>query len=67
MAGSPAAAAGLKEQDVVIRVGNRPVADINEFVVALRQLKIGQDAPVEVLRDGRHVVLTVKPAADTKT
>ena len=65
--GSPAAAAGLKEQDVVIRVGNRPVADINEFVVALRQLKIGQDAPVEVLRDGRHVVLTVKPAADTKT
>ena len=27
----------------------------------MRQLKIGQDAPIEVVRDGRHVTLTVNP------
>jgi len=65
--GSPAEKAGLKPGDVVIRIGNRPVTDIDSFVVALRQLKIGQDAPIEVLRDGRNVALTVSPAPDTKT
>jgi S1-C subfamily serine protease len=65
--GSPAERAGIKGGDVVVKIGNRPVTDIDSFVVALRQLKIGQDAPIEVLRDGRHVVLTVSPAADTKT
>jgi S1-C subfamily serine protease len=65
--GSPAEKAGIKINDVVIKVGNRPVDDVDSFVVALRQLKIGQDAPIEVLRDGRHVQLTVSPAADTKT
>jgi S1-C subfamily serine protease len=65
--GSPAERAGIKSGDVVVKIGNRPVTDIDSFVVALRQLKIGQDAPIEVLRDGRHVVLTVSPAPDTKT
>ncbi|MDT5013915.1 MAG: hypothetical protein QOD39_75 [Mycobacterium sp.] len=66
-AGGPAEKAGLLENDVVVRVGDRSVADANEFVVAIRQLKIGQDAPIEVVRDGRHVVLTVNPVADNST
>jgi S1-C subfamily serine protease len=49
----------------VVKVGNRTVADADEFVVAVRQLAIGQDAPIEVVRDGRHVTLTVKPGPDT--
>jgi len=63
-AGSPAQQAGILENDVVVKVGNRPVADADEMVVAVRQLTIGQDAPVEVVRDGRHVTLTVKPGPD---
>jgi hypothetical protein len=27
-------------------------------------LNIGQEAPIEVVRDGRHVILTVTPGAD---
>ena len=50
---------------MVIKVGNRAVADADEFVVAVRQLTIGQPAPVEVVRDGRHVTLTVTPGPDT--
>ena len=56
---------GILENDVIVKVGNRKVADSDEFVVAVRQLAIGQDAPIEVVRDGRHVTLTVKPDADT--
>ncbi len=66
-AGSPAEKAGILENDVVVKVGDRKVADADEFVVAVRQLKIGQDAPIEVVRDGRHVVLTVNPGPDNST
>jgi hypothetical protein len=27
----------------------------------VRQLRIGQDAPIDVLRDGQRITLTVKP------
>lgn len=66
-AGGPADKAGIKENDVVVKVGNRNVADADEFVVAVRQLAIGQDAPIEVIRDGRKVTLTVNPAPDKPT
>jgi S1-C subfamily serine protease len=63
-AGGPAEKAGILENDVVVKVGSRKVADSDEMVVAVRQLKIGQEAPIEVMRDGRKVVLTVIPAPD---
>jgi len=66
-AGSPAEKAGILENDVVVQVGDRTVADADEFVVAVRQLKIGQDSPIEVVRDGRYVVLTVNPGPDNST
>ncbi len=62
--GGPADKAGVKENDVVIKVGDRVVADADEFVVAVRQLALGKDAPIEVMRDGRKVILTVNPAPD---
>ncbi|OBA62028.1 serine protease [Mycobacterium sp. 1100029.7] len=64
-AGSPAQKGGILENDVIVKVGTRKVADADEFVVAVRQLTIGQDSPIEVVRDGRNVTLTVKPDADT--
>jgi len=63
-AGGPADKAGIKENDVVVKVGDRTVADADEFVVAIRQLAIGQDAPIEVVREGRKVTVTVNPAPD---
>jgi len=62
--GRAADRAGIEPNDVVVRVGDRKVTDVDDFTVALRQLKIGEDAPIEVLREGRHVVLTVRPDAD---
>jgi S1-C subfamily serine protease len=59
--GSPAQKGGILENDVVVKVGSRTVADANEFVVAVRQLTIGQPASIDVLRGGRPVTLTVIP------
>ncbi len=63
-AGGPAEQGGILENDVVVKVGGRDVADADEFVVAVRQLKIGEPAPIEVVRDGRRVTLTVTPIGD---
>jgi S1-C subfamily serine protease len=62
--GGPADRAGIMQNDVVVKVGDRPVADSDGFVVAVRQLKVGQDATIEVMRDGRPVTLTIKPDPD---
>ncbi|MDV3124383.1 trypsin-like peptidase domain-containing protein [Mycobacterium sp. 21AC1] len=67
MAGSPAERAGILENDVVVKVGDRTVADADEFAVAIRQLKIGEPAPIEVVRDGRPVTLTVTPDGKDST
>ena len=64
-AGGPADKAGIKENDVVVKVGNREVADADEFVVAVRMLPIGKDSPIEVMRDGRKVTLMVNPTPDS--
>jgi len=62
--GGAAEKGGIKENDVVVKVGDRTVADADEFVVAVRQLQIGKDQPIEVMREGRKVTLMVNPAAD---
>jgi len=59
----PAERAGIKENDVVVKVGDRTVNSLDELTVAVRQLKVGQDAPIDVLRDGRRITLTIKPDA----
>ena len=62
--GGPAARAGLLEGDVVVKVGDRAIAGVDEFVVAVRQLKVGRDASIEVIREGKPVTLTINPEAD---
>lgn len=61
---SPAKNAGILPGDVIVKVGDRSVSDADEFVVAVRLLTIGQPAPVEVIRNGHTVMLTVTPYPD---
>ena len=65
--GGPAQRAGLAQNDVVVKVGDRVVNDLDELTVAVRQLKIGQDAPIDVIRDGKHITLTIRPDAKSST
>ena len=59
--GSPADRAGLKENDIIVKIGDRTVNSLDEVTVAVRQLTIGKDAPIDVLRDGKRITLTIKP------
>ena len=45
-----------------VRVRFEVVDEVAEFAQR-RQLTIGQDAPVDVLRDGKPMTLTIKPDA----
>ena len=62
--GGPAEQAGILKEDVIVKVGDRAVADGDELVVAVRRLQVGTPAPVEVVRGDRHLVLTVNPIPD---
>jgi regulator of sigma E protease len=61
--GSPAAAAGLREGDRIIRVNGQPVTTLDTFVVVADKVKT-QPLALEVLRGSQHVKVTVAPSTD---
>lgn len=63
-AGGPAQEAGIVEGDVIVRVGDREVADADEFVVAVQNETIGEPVTVTLVRAGRQVEVTVTPISD---
>jgi hypothetical protein len=52
--GSPAEQAGLKEGDILTRIGQRPVANLREFSDVLRELTPGHVVGVTYLRGGQE-------------
>jgi serine protease Do len=59
---SAAAAAGIKEGDLVLEVNRRRVASVEEFTKAVAALKPGEVVPVQIARSGagrEYVVLKV--------
>jgi S1-C subfamily serine protease len=62
--GSPAAKAGLKAGDILLKFGADAVANLYDFTYALRAHKPGEEIEVEVLRDGKtftaKVLLTAR-------
>ncbi|ORV41674.1 S1C family serine protease [Mycolicibacterium doricum] len=65
--GEPAERAGIKDGDVIVKIGDREVGDLDGFVVAVRQLQIGKGTPVEIVREGKPMTLTVEPIAGKPT
>ncbi|WP_309234134.1 trypsin-like peptidase domain-containing protein [Dietzia sp. SYD-A1] len=59
--GSPALEAGLREGDVVTMIGERRVRSSDELIVAVRRAGADVDVPVEVIRDGSRIEVTVRP------
>jgi len=60
--GSNADNAGLKVGDVVVSVGGKPADDVRRFALYLYGYKIGQQANVGVLRDGKVQTVAVTVA-----
>lgn len=61
VAGSPAATAGLRGGDLVVRVAGRAVRGWDELKVAVRQVEVGQTIPIVVVRQGRELTLSITP------
>jgi len=64
--GTPAAAAGLRNGDVIIAVNGQPVDSSTALVAQIRAMSAGDKATVTLIRDGARqdvqVTLAVKPA-----
>lgn len=63
-ANGPAALAGIIEGDVIVKVADRPIAGADELVVAVRERQPGETVPVDLVRDGRPLTLSVVLASD---
>ncbi len=59
-----AAAAGIVENDVITKVGDRLVRNAAEFTVAVREHEIGETVPVVLARQGRELTLQVTLRSD---
>lgn len=56
----PAAAAGIKENDVIVRIGTYPIANQGDVRNAMLRYGPGETVPVEVVRDGRQKTVQLK-------
>jgi S1-C subfamily serine protease len=57
--GSPAAAAGLKEDDLLVKLNGRDVRSRLDYFLLLRWTRPGQAVPVEVVRRAETVQMKV--------
>jgi S1-C subfamily serine protease len=53
VAGSPAARAGLTAGDVITKLADKPVRDLDELRKVLDEQRVGQTVTVEFTRNGR--------------
>ena len=60
--GTPAAAAGLRPEDLIVELDGRPVTDVNDIQRLMVVEKIGASVPVRILREGRELELQLVPA-----
>ncbi len=58
--GSPAALAGLRQGDILVRFGKDKIENLYDFTYALRASKVGDEVNVRVMRNGSPVEAKVK-------
>ncbi|HEY0376231.1 MAG TPA: M20/M25/M40 family metallo-hydrolase [Pyrinomonadaceae bacterium] len=58
---SPAAAAGLKAGDKIIKMAGREVRNVYDYTYALGEMKAGQEYEVEAVRGGQTLKLKITP------
>ncbi len=63
LAGGPAARAGMRPADVIRRLGDSEVSNIEDLKRLLKPLKPGETIRVGVLRDGKRIEIEVKLAS----
>ena len=60
---SPAAKAGLKAGDRIVKIGTRDVKNVYDYTAALGEMKGGEEYTIEVVRGTERLSLRLKPEA----
>ncbi len=60
--GAPAETAGMKAEDVIIRISGKPVPDGDTLIAIVAATPVGETVPVDILRDGEPLTLQVRIA-----
>jgi hypothetical protein len=58
---SPAAKAGLKAGDKIVKIAGRDVKNVYDYTYALGEMKAGQEYEIEVMRGSERVKLKITP------
>jgi len=58
---SPAAKAGLKAGDKIVKIGTREIKNVYDYTYALGEMKAGEEYVVEVIRGSDRLSLKIKP------
>ena len=58
---SPAAKAGLKAGDKIVKIGAREIKNVYDYTAALGEMKAGEEYAVEVVRGTEKLSLKLKP------
>ncbi len=59
--GGPAAAAGLRSGDVIVKFGDLAVRSVQDYMTGLNRVKAGQKVDVEFVRAGKRQTASVMP------
>ena len=60
---SPAAKAGLKAGDKIVKIGTREIKNVYDYTAALGEMKAGEEYAIEVMRGAEKLSLKLKPEA----
>lgn len=60
---SPAAKAGIKAGDKIVKMAGRDVKNVYDYTYALGEMKAGEEYDVELIRGGQRITLKIKPEA----
>jgi S1-C subfamily serine protease len=58
--GKPAALGGMKKGDIITSINSKSVNNIQDYMFRMGQLKHGETINVEVLRNGKKLVLLIQ-------
>jgi hypothetical protein len=61
--GSPADKAGIREKDIIVSLAGNQVNSANEFTRIAQSLRIGNDYPLAVIRDGSKIDIIITPTS----
>jgi C-terminal processing protease CtpA/Prc len=59
----PAAKAGVKGGDIIIKLGSKEVLNIYDYTSLMGELKVGKETTITVLREGKQLEMKILPGS----